>query len=140
MNNHSKGKGLGISFIREVLLDLLVVGGGSEVSGVHKPVSEVGECSNGVDIGDFEVGVVRKITSVSKVRSIDVVPERLETVDALDVIGEGGALNEGVVNFTFDEGGLGLLKDEQLGEGSLEDCGVFGLKNLLGSCCDYTEN
>jgi len=56
---------------------------------------------------------------------------------ALDVIGEGGALGEGVRALVAGDVRVVLLQGDQLVAGSLVDLGVLLLENSLGASGDY---
>ena len=67
-------------------------------------------------------------------------PVALERVDlALDVVGEGGTLSEGVVAL-LTEVGVVLLENCKLIDGSSENIRVLGLEERLSSSGDYKMN
>jgi len=135
MDNHSEGEWLGVSGIREIIDDLIFIVGGCVAGGSTEPVSEVGQGLNQVD-GIRDERIVWKLATLVEVGLVDKVPVCLEAVGAFDVISEGCALNEGMVNFSCNKTGVWLLENVELIKSSCQNWRVLGLKNFLGSESD----
>lgn len=138
VDDHAESEGPAVSINGEVLGNLLVVVGGQiVVAGAVEPHGEVGEgAEDVVSVGD-EAEVVKGGVGVDQVGLIDEVPAGLEAVVALDVVGESSGLNEGVVELTGDEVGLGNRQGVQLGKDKGENLGVLVLEDSLGLSGDY---
>ena len=136
MNDQAKGKRPAVSVTREVLCDLLVVVRwfvGSSV--VADPVSKVLESSDNI-IGGLLEGIIRKITTLVKVRLVDEVPSTLETVGALDVIGKSSTLCEGMGTLALRQGSVCACQSTKFLQSGCESSGIFFFKNGLGVPCN----
>lgn len=111
VNDHSEGKGALVGLVAEFVSNLLGVGG---LRGADLVLQELGVGVKGLDDISIRLGeaeVIEGSALLIKVGLVDVMPVALEGVSlALDVVGKGGALSEGVV-LLLNEVGVVLSED-----------------------------
>lgn len=96
VNDEAEGEGPLIGLLGEAVRNLLDIGASFRALTLQERC-EVGKGAKHVRIGLLEV-IVIKVTTFIQVRLIDEVPVALPAVaHALDVVGESGALSEGMV-------------------------------------------
>lgn len=136
VDDHAESEGALVGLVRELAGDLAGVSG---LRGADLALKELGEGIESLDdinIRLAETEVIKSGAWLVEVGLVDEVPVALEGVAlALDVIGEGGALGEGVVALSA-EVGVVLLEDSELGKSISENVGVVGLEERLGLSCD----
>jgi hypothetical protein len=135
MDDHAESERSSIGIHGEALRDLLIVVGGQVIfTWALEPLGQIGEGTNDIVFGHLVKGVLVHGVTVDNEGLIDEVPIGLEIVDRLDIVSEGSALREGVINLAFNKVGARHLEGVKLGESCVENSGIFGFEEGLSLC------
>jgi len=139
VDDKTEGERLLVGHFGEIGGDLGNVGAGGHIFTLEES-GEVSQSVQNVSRGLHKEGVILNGATVRQVGLVDEMPAALEGVAlALDVVGEGSALSEGVVQLVLGQFGVRLSQRGENGQGGVESGGGVDLEEGLSMSGDCSQ-